>query len=164
MRYIKSLFIAMLLTTGCVKPYTVGGLYIRNETSQTLYVESTIQSALTDNPMQFLLFEGTDDIPNNNDVEVARTKRLMGAQTTYLPISHYIFNEDAQIKLYTIAENGEKTLVKIWKYSDRNNSGREFFNESCMESGDFSGAGVDGGYFISIRFVVLPEDIKKQGD
>ena len=71
MRYIKSLFIAMLLTTGCVKPYTVGGLYIRNETSQTLYVESTIQSALTDNPMQFLLFEGTDDIPNNNDVEVA---------------------------------------------------------------------------------------------
>ena len=84
----------------------------------------------------------------------------MGEQVTYLPISHYIFNEDAQVKIFTISDYGEKMLVKTWKYSDRNNGGRGLFNESYLESGDFSGTGVDGGCFISIRFVVLPEDLE----
>lgn len=150
----------MLLTTGCVRTYTVGSLYIRNESGRILYVESTIKSALTDNPMQFSLLEGADEIPNNNDVEIARTNRLMDEQTAYLPISHYVFNEDAQVKIYTLSDSGEKTLVKTWNYSDRGKSGREFFNESCLESGDFNGTGVDGGCFISIRFVVLPEDLE----
>jgi hypothetical protein len=160
MRFIKYLAIAMLLATGCVKSYTIGTLYIRNESGQVLYVESTIQSDLTEAPMQFTLLEGTDEIPNNNDVAIARTKRLMGEQTTYLPISHYVFNEDAQVNIFTVSDDGEKTLVRTWNYSDRNKNGREFFKESCLGSGDFDGAGVDGGCFISFRFIVLPEDLE----
>ena len=159
MHYIKYLLLIMLLTTGCVKSYTIGSFYIRNESGQILYVESTIKSALKDTTMSFTLLEGTDDIPNNNDIEIARTARFMGEQTTYLPISHYVFNDDAQVRLFTISNNGEKTLVKTWKYSERNKIGRELFNEANLETGDFNGAGMDGGCFISIRFVVLPQDI-----
>ena len=102
----------MLLTTGCVKSYTVGSLYIRNESGQILYVESTIKSALTDNPMQFSLLEGADEIPNNNDVVIARTNRLMDVQTAYLPISHYVFNEDAVSGNFVSADFGKITSYK----------------------------------------------------
>ena len=160
MNSIKYLAVFLILMTGCVKSYTVGGLYIRNESGRVLYVESTIKSNLTNNPLSFTLLEGTDDFPNNNDKEIARTKRHMGEQIAYLPISDYVFNEDAQVKIFTITETGEKNIVKTWKYSERNCSDRNFFNESCLSTEGSNFTALDGGYFISYKFVVLPEDLE----
>ena len=43
-------------------------------------------------------------------------------------ISEFVSNPKASVRVY-IKEGGEQIFVKEWKYSDKDNGGKQFFNE-----------------------------------
>ena len=148
-----SIFVTLVLFTGCDLSYTVAELWMCNESGQSLYVESEIVSEHTSEKLCFPLESGDE-----NKVLLAKSPRYEGSQSSYLPLSHCIKNEDAKVSIYTVAESGEKLLVRTWYYSNRNNAGRELFNEKCL-SRDIQSF-PDGGCFPSFTFIIIPEDLK----
>lgn len=153
MRRFKSiicLISAMGLLTGCDLSYTVSEFWICNGAGQPLYIESDIRSDLSSEKRCFVLEEG-------EEVLLAKSPRYEHIQSSYLPLSHCVYNEEANVRIYHIGDNGEKRLVRTWYYSDRGKPGRELFNENCLSQEVHSFP--DGGSFPSFVFVILPEDI-----
>lgn len=150
---LSSLFVAIGLLTGCDLSYTVVEFWICNESGQTLYVESNIVSALTSDKRCFTLEEG-----DMNAELLAKSPKYQGFQSSYMPLSNCINNEGAKVSIFTIGDNGEKHLVRSWNYSDRNNTGRELFSESCLSQRVQTL--VDGGCFPSFTFIIQPEDLE----
>ena len=146
----SSLFVAFVLLTGCDLSYTVGQLFIRNESGQSLYVESNIVSEHTSETCCFLLEVG-------DEARLGKSPRYDG-HASYLPLSHCVYNDDAYVSIFTIDDNEEKHLARTWYYSDRDKDGKQLFNENYLDK-DFSDS-PDGGNFPCFVFVVLPEDLE----
>lgn len=136
--------------SGCNKPNNLCDLSIINETSEDLWIESSIVSSYSDNTILIPLQVGKDH----------RT-RLAQSDWTHsnglLPLSACVYNKDACVKVFKMDSAGAKTLVHVWHYTDRNEDGHELFSESCLEKHIVEY--VDGAVSISYIFTILPEDI-----
>lgn len=144
------------LLVGCVKPYTIGGLFIRNESGQMLYVETNIESSLTSEFQSFMLEEGDYRV-------IAQSPRYANEIRETLPLDSYIGNNDAYVRVYRLSgDSGEIELVRTWKYKERNQSGRELFNETNLECQ--KGGNPDGQQYIWYIFTIAPEDVSNVSD
>ncbi|MBQ7254050.1 MAG: hypothetical protein IJS30_05190 [Bacteroidales bacterium] len=152
MRHFSLLLVGFvsLLCFGCGKPYSVGELWIRNESGQDVFVESSIESATTSQISYFVLKNGAEKY-------IAQSRRYPNEVLEYIPLTDYIHNEDAYVSIYTISDKGDKLLAHKWYYSDRDNDGHELFSEKSLTQD--VGYLLDGGYFPRFTFTILPEDI-----
>lgn len=152
MRHFKIvlLCVASLLLTRCGKPYTVGQLFICNDTTEKLVVESSIVSALTNGPTRVLLQTG-------ETFELARTERQEGFISDF-PITEFVCNEEVCVKVFSLDESGNETLSAQWSFTNKEIDPRSVFNLSNHSYLLYSDP--DGGCHPSYTFAILPEDIQ----
>ena len=148
--YLLLFLSALLLIKGCGKPYTVGQLFINNNTGEILYLESYIVSHLSEEPILHNLQPG-------ESCELARTKKHSGYIDEF-DISEFVNNTDATIKIYSLNQYGDKTIVAQWEYTDRSNNSKSIFNLSELDYSNYYDP--DGGYHPTYTFVLLPEDLE----
>jgi hypothetical protein len=153
MRHFSYLIIIFVsaLCVGCSKPYSVGELWLKNESGQDLFVESYIVSALSSDALSFILENGKENY-------IAQSKRYQNEALEYISLPDYITNDDAYVSIYIVSEQGDRQLIHTWYYSDRENDNRELFSEKCL-SQDLMYL-LDGGFFPRFTFTILPEDIQ----
>ena len=148
------LFVFVVLgLCGCFRDYSSAYLVIINDTDMDLLVESSIVSHLHDDVVCVALKNYgsmTSEIP------IARSKRYQGDVDGFV-ISDLVWNKDAYVKVYDIT-GCDTVFLKEWKYSEKDNPGRQLFDLSdCELYGYHSVEGRDDywGYYFSIR----PEDL-----
>ena len=146
---------AMFGLCGCFHDYTSSYLYITNDTDIDLYVESNVVSELSDDVVCVAL-KNYGSMATG--MMIARSKRYQGDVDGF-DISDLVWNEDAYVKVYDIS-GCDTVFLKEWKYSEKDNPGRQLFDLSdCEMNGYHSVEGRDEywGYYFSIR----PEDMLK---
>lgn len=141
---------ASLLLAHCGKPYTVGQLFICNDTNEKLVVESSIVSALTEGSKRVLLQTG-------EILEIARTERQEGYISDF-SIMEFVRNEGACVKVFSLDENGNEILSAQWSFINKEVDPRSVFNLSNHFYLLYSNP--DGGCYPSYTFAILPEDIE----
>lgn len=151
----KLLTFLMALSLCACEPvkYSFGGLRIRNDTEQDLYVESHIRSRYSNNGDAFVL--SCDSLFNIR--RIALTKNFDESYCDY-SIEQIVWNEDAFVRIYSIEET-DTILLKEWKYSERDSSGKQLFNlsDSSMET-DISYSMYDDIIHVYI-FPITQEDL-----
>ena len=151
MRHFKIILLCAVsfLLAYCGKPYTVGQLFICNDTNEKLIVESSIESALTNDSKRMLLQTG-------ETVEIARTSRQEG-YIYDLSITEFVGNEDAWVKVFSFDESGNERLSAQWSFLEKEIDKRSVFNLSNHTFLSYDDP--DGGFHPTYTFTILPEDI-----
>lgn len=144
LKFICRICLLLPLLVGC-KPHSYALLFIHNLTDKDLVVKANI------NTKEYVQFSvGADSVVNVAD---------SGVYDYYIkevPISEFVSNPDASVQVYVEEEN-ELILVKEWKYSEKDDAGKQFFNELFLYRID--GSEPDGGEYYSYYFIITQDDI-----
>ena len=116
LKLICSMFLLLPLLAGC-KTYSSATLFINNMTGRDLIIEANL------NTEEYIEYS----------IRAERVLNISEAGKYYGPvnevfISEFVSNPKASVRVY-IKEGGEQIFVKEWKYSDKDNDGKQFFNE-----------------------------------
>ncbi len=149
-KYLTFVAVVFLLTS-CGKPKTAAWFFIRNNTDETLFWETNVQSEQSKDVREILLEQGEIEC-------IAYSKELSG-HLSGVNMSEYVYNTDAYVKVLVKNEGGQIVLTKEWKYLERNLEGRQIFNENYLSVDKEYGVleQIIYGYI----FTILPEDLEE---
>ena len=135
---------ALLYLTGC-KPYSYGILEIHNGTDTDIIIQHNLNSE------EYVV------IPINSDecARVSETEKYESINPS-ISIAQFVSNPDATVQVY-IETKDKILLIKEWKYLEREEQGKQFFNDLCLSHRAYGGP--DGGQYYFYTFTIVQDDI-----
>lgn len=145
-------FITSIIMMSCSAPeQTIGSFCLSNYSGRTIAVETNLISGsdITADSIQI--------VPDFEDCNLCR-KLLTDEPIHRLSLEELAQNmTDGFVNIYIIGSDNALQLVKTWRYSERNEQGRQLFNEQQLRC-SYSRAW-DNTYNTFYEFALLPEDI-----
>ena len=125
-----------------------GSLCVSNNTDVVLHIETNIESPC---------FATNVTFGKENKQCVAETNVQDGHKEVY-EITDFVKNDDAYVRVYLDGDSVERTLLKEWRYADRDSSGKQLFNLECSE---YHHTHIpDGNGVVTYIFIIENEDIQ----
>ena len=145
-------FITSIIMMSCSAPeQTYGDFGLANYSGRTIAVETNLISAadITADSIQF--------VPDFDYCNLCSTP-LTDEPIHQLSLEELAENmTDGFVNIYIIGSDNNLQLVKTWRYSERNEQGRQLFNEQQLRCS--YGRAWDNTYHTYYEFALLPEDI-----
>lgn len=155
MKKLAFIALSLLCLTACDREYSNGVLAVRNETDSDLYLEFKIVSIRYDDVVCRMIGNPSSYLGNK---ETLTSSRACKCSRDEFDISNMVWNEDAYLKVFRITDN-DTIFLKEWKYSEKDNPGRQLFDLSdCELNGSHAVEG--GNYLWCYEFVIKQEDIE----
>ena len=145
LKSICSMCLLLPLLAGC-KPYSSAGLFIDNRSGRDIIVKANLNS---DEYVEYYVCSA-------DNVELSSTGRY-DYHIKEAFISDFVSNPDASVQIY-VEKGDELILVKEWKYSEKDEPGRQFFNELFLYR--ITNVEPDGGSHYLYYFIINQNDIE----
>lgn len=147
---LKYVILLCFCVTGCQKSRTVPVLWIENTSGCDVYYES------------FIGADSGKGVITSGGNDVLASIEFPGQVGYTLAVDDFVRgNEDSKVTIFKYdTKEGTYKKVREWKYSQRNEPGRQLFNESyILPWSDTPIQSRNNTYEYDYSFLIMPEDI-----